>query len=186
MEQVSTMGSGQLGCELDLEKVVEALADVNPVVDEANFQNESMVTIRLAEGGPAITLYRTGSFQVRGGRTGGELVEAKDRLLADLDEIGVPISDPSFEQKTAVFMEDIGIHVDLDRAAIALGLENVEYEPEQFPGMVYQPAGYEGTLLVFASGKVIISGTNTEDRAQRGVQQLTGELEQMMPEMMED
>jgi len=32
----------------------------------------------------------------------------------------------------------------------------VEYEPEQFPGVIYR--GEKGTALIFSSGKVVLTG----------------------------
>ena len=39
---------------------------------------------------------------------------------------------------------------------VALRMEHVEYEPEQFPGLIYR--GDTGTALIFSSGKVILTG----------------------------
>jgi len=46
----------------------------------------------------------------------------------------------------------------LSALAIGLGMEVTEYEPEQFPGLVYRPRDHECVLLVFATGKVVITG----------------------------
>jgi transcription initiation factor TFIID TATA-box-binding protein len=41
---------------------------------------------------------------------------------------------------------------------IAFNLENSEYEPEQFPGLVYRMDQPKVALLFFSSGKVICTG----------------------------
>jgi len=48
--------------------------------------------------------------------------------------------------------------VSLNALSIGLGLEVTEYEPEQFPGLVYRPEGIGAVLLVFANGKLVITG----------------------------
>ncbi|MCK8519275.1 TATA-box-binding protein [Methanoculleus sp. 7T] len=53
-------------------------------------------------------------------------------------------------------MDDFQIEVPLSRLVVALRMEQVEYEPEQFPGLIYR--GEAGTALVFSSGKVIFAG----------------------------
>jgi len=53
-------------------------------------------------------------------------------------------------------MDDFQIEVPLSRLVVALKMEQVEYEPEQFPGLIYR--GDTGTALIFSSGKVILAG----------------------------
>jgi len=175
MHIVSTMGSGELGRELDLSEVVDALSDNFDI--EANFHSGSMATIRVEEIGPALTLYRTGTFQIRGTETREDLFEAKDRLIEALQQIGFELDDVDFYQNNAVFLEDFQTKIQLEALAIHLGLENVEYEPEQFPGVIYRPQDIETVMLVFNSGKAIISGTINEDIAQQSSDRLRNEIQ---------
>lgn len=176
MEIVSTMGSGSLGREIDLGTLVSELENHLGEIVDANFHSSAMVTVRLEEDGPAYTIYRTGTFQIRGAETEELLQEAFRRFEMVLDEIGFETSETDFRQVTSVFMEDLGCEINLEALAIALGLEHTEYEPEQFPGLIYRPPQYEVTLLVFATGKIIIGGTTDHDHAKSAVQHLRGEL----------
>jgi len=174
---VSTMGSGELGRELDLSAVVDTLSD--NFATEANFHSDSMVTIRLEEDGPALTLYRTGTFQIRGTETRENLFKSKEKLLEALQQIGVELDDVDFHQNNAVFLEDFNSDIHLEALAIHLGLENVEYEPEQFPGVIYRPPDIGTVMLVFNSGKAIISGTTSEDVAQQSSDHLREKIQSM-------
>lgn len=176
MEIVSTMGSGSLGQELDLETLVTGIEDHLGETVNANFTGESMATVRLEEDGPAYTLYRTGVFQVRGTPNKDELTKAANQFREVLSEIGVEIPDYEFSHVTSVFMEDFKQEVNLEALTISLGLENTEYEPEQFPGLIYRPAQFDVTLLVFSSGKVIVGGTTDQSYAESAVQNLEEEL----------
>ena len=53
-------------------------------------------------------------------------------------------------------MDDFRTRIPLSRLIVALKMERVEYEPEQFPGLIYR--GDAGTALLFSSGKVILAG----------------------------
>jgi len=170
------MGSGSLGREIDLEALVTGLENHLDASIEANFHTTAMVTIRLEKDGPAYTIYRTGTFQVRGSPTEERLHSAAQRLREVLEEIGMDIPEYEFDQATAVFMEDLDREVNLEALAIALGLEKTEYEPEQFPGLIYRPTQFEVTLLIFASGKVIIGGTSNRSEANRSIEHLKEEL----------
>ncbi|WP_128476531.1 TATA-box-binding protein [Halorussus pelagicus] len=176
MEIVSTMGSGSLGREIDLETLVSELENHLGEIVDANFHGPSMVTVRLKENGPAYTIYRTGTFQIRGAGTELLLTEAFRQFEEVLDDIGVDTTETEFKQVTSVFMEDLGREINLEAFAIALGLEYIEYEPEQFPGLIYRPTQYDVTLLVFASGKVIIGGTTDNKHAKSATQHLRDQL----------
>jgi transcription initiation factor TFIID TATA-box-binding protein len=47
---------------------------------DSNFTSEEMVTIYFGDDSPAYTLYRTGSFQIRGAKSEADLKEAESRL----------------------------------------------------------------------------------------------------------
>jgi transcription initiation factor TFIID TATA-box-binding protein len=177
MEIISTMGSGSIGREIDLETLVSELEHHLGEVIDANFHGPAMVTVRLEDGGPAYTIYRTGTFQIRGAETEDLLSESLRRFKQVFNEINIDTSDIEFEQVTSVFMEDLDREVDLEKLAIELGLEYTEYEPEQFPGLIYRPSKYEVTLLIFATGKIIIGGTVNRQQAIHAVRHLQKEMQ---------
>ncbi len=61
---------------------------------------------------------------------------------------------------------------DLNVLAIGLGLEYTEYEPEQFPGLVFPPDDHPVVILIFASGKVVVTGAKNIDAAEKAFQSL--------------
>lgn len=177
MDVVSTVGSGDLGREVDLDAVIKSLEAQFNI--QSNRSSDSMTTIRLEAGGPAFTLYRTGGYQIRGTDSRELLFEANERLLQALQSIGVEFSDTGFHQNNAVFLESFDTSVQLEALVIHLGLENVEYEPEQFPGVIYRPANLETTMLVFSSGKSIITGTIDRKKAEEAASHLRDQLQQL-------
>jgi transcription initiation factor TFIID TATA-box-binding protein len=66
--------------------------------------------------------------------------------------------------------------LNLNSIAITLGLENVEYEPEQFPGLVYRIAEPKVVMLLFGSGSVVCTGARDVKEIEIGVKKLTSEL----------
>lgn len=177
MHVVSTMGSGELGREIELSEVIDALSAEFDI--EANTHSDSMVTIRLEDGGPALTLYRTGTFQIRGTPNRETLFEAKEDLLNALREIGVEFDEVPFRQNNAVYLANFGTEIQLETLTIHLELENVEYEPEQFPGVIYRPPELGTVMLIFASGKSIISGTISREEAEKSESHLRDQIQQL-------
>ena len=71
-----------------------------------------------------------------------------------------------------------GEGVALQRFAIAMNLERIEYEPEIFPGLVYRVAGPRGVALVFGSGSFVVTGTRTEAETARVVVEVRNAIDQ--------
>ena len=59
---------------------------------------------------------------------------------------------------------------------MGLGLENVEYEPEQFPGLVYRIDEPKVAMLIFNSGKIVCAGARNEDDISIAVEKLKKDL----------
>jgi len=53
----------------------------------------------------------------------------------------------------------------------------VEYEPEQFPGVIYR--GATGTALIFSSGRVILTGFRDVDSMAAFTSELKGKIEKI-------
>ena len=69
---------------------------------------------------------------------------------------------PKIDVVNVVGTADVGGEIDLETMSDVL--ENVMYEPEQFPGLVYRMTEPKVVLLVFASGKLVITGARREEQ----------------------
>jgi transcription initiation factor TFIID TATA-box-binding protein len=58
-----------------------------------------------------------------------------------------------------VFTADLATSLNVPTVIVALGLGQTEYEPEQHPALIYRPDDPAVVLLVFSSGKLVITGT---------------------------
>src|SRR3989440_13028783 len=56
---------------------------------------------------------------------------------------------------------------ELDLQAIAPALGGAEYEPEQFPGLIYRLKEPKTATLLFRSGKVVCTGAKSLEHAKR-------------------
>lgn len=81
-----------------------------------------------------------------------------------------------FTVQNIVSTGELGTTVDLNAAAIRLGLEETEYDPEQFPGLIYRPTEHSVVLFVFANGKVIITGAPDFETAETGFEHLRSRM----------
>ena len=85
-----------------------------------------------------------------------------------------------FEIQNFVFTATIGRELNLNALAIGLGLEHTEYEPEQFPGLVYRPLSGSCTLLIFATGKIVITGVTLGEIAETELNKLKEKINTLL------
>lgn len=176
-ETVNVVASGKLGREIDVSSVGE---DIDAIVSypEKDYTND-VVYLRRDEGSPMVTLFRSGSYHITGGNSLDETERMKDWMVDVLGELGIETS-PTFAIKNIVQTADLGREVNLNALTIGLGLEQTEYEPEQFPGVVYRPPDIDCVFLVFGSGKVVIPGASDVETGAEGFELLKSRIEDLL------
>lgn len=115
--------------------------------------------ILLTEG--KATIYRSGKYIIYGLKSPEAVTQSFAEFCSILSSIidTEVVSAPKIQN--IVGMDDFHMDISLSRIVVALQMENVEYEPEQFPGVIYR--GKKGTALIFSSGKVILAGCRDVD-----------------------
>lgn len=74
---------------------------------------------------------------------------------------------PEIVVQNIVASADLGVELNLD--AIVFGLPNCEYEPEQFPGLIYRLKKPKVVLLLFGSGKIVCTGAKTREDVENAI-----------------
>jgi transcription initiation factor TFIID TATA-box-binding protein len=100
-------------------------------------------------------------------------------LLAEREMIDSP-DDEWFRIQNLVCTAELGKSLNLNALAIGLGLESTEYEPEQFPGLIYRPTGVDSVVLLFASGRVVITGSPNLNTAEQTFDALREEVTDLL------
>ena len=171
---VNVVGSGSLDTEFDLKQVA---ADIGSIAEYDPDKYPGMY-LRLEEEAPLITLYRTGKYIVTGADSEDAAHAIRERfldLVADKGMIPEP-GDEWFQIQNLVCTAELGESLNLNALAIGLGLESTEYEPEQFPGLIYRPSEGDSVVLLFASGRVVITGSPNLNAAEHTFATLKDEV----------
>jgi transcription initiation factor TFIID TATA-box-binding protein len=179
VEIANAVGSGDIGVELD---IAEVEGDLPVPYTEYDPENYHGLYVRLVEDGPLITLYRTGKYIISGCSSFEELDETNRaflRTLVELDIIDASL-EVDFAVQNVVCTGDLQQPVNLNALSIGLGLEVVEYEPEQFPGLIYRPTDFPAVLLVFANGNVVITGATDVETAEEAFDHLQTKVEGLL------
>lgn len=177
VEVVNIVASTNLGRELDLEAIsddtdLQEMRDVESI--ELNRQSGERILMQLIDVDPIGILSRKGSFIIAGAHSFDDLEETTDsfldvfvrsKMIGSLEGIEMTI-------QNVVCTGNLDRDINLNALGLDLGLENIEYEPEQFPGLVYRASDINGTILIFASGKVVITGVRSVEEAEADMENL--------------
>jgi len=168
----NVVASASLGTELDLQAIVLAL-------DGAEYDPEQFpgLIYRLKEPKTATLLFRSGKAVCTGGKSLAQVEAAIRKVVEKIEAAGIVIkTTPTIEVQNIVASSDLGAKINLNSIAISVGLEKVEYEPEQFPGLVYRLDSPKVVVLLFGSGKLVCTGARKPEDVEAAVDKITEEL----------
>ncbi|KTG21485.1 TATA-box-binding protein [Haloferax profundi] len=162
----NVVASTQIGIELDLEQL--SLDWEGTDYDPDNFPG---LVYRTTDPKSACLVFRSGKIVCTGADSVTGVNTALDILFDEFEELGLPVpDDPEITVQNIVSSADLRYTLNLNALAIGLGLEDVEYEPEQFPGLVYRLDEPNVVVLMFGSGKVVITGAKEVSDAERAIE----------------
>ncbi|MCW1294117.1 MAG: TATA-box-binding protein [Candidatus Parvarchaeota archaeon] len=102
-------------------------------------------------------VFGSGKLVCTGSRSRDAIDKALKLLISKLRQVGVNIKEkPKIEIQNIVASGNLNRVLDLNK--IAYNVDNTEYNPEQFPGLVYKLADSRITFLLFGTGKIVCTG----------------------------
>jgi len=129
---------------------------------------------------PKITalIFKSGKMVVTGSKSTNELINSVRRIIKTFANHGISISHQAKVQiQNIVASGNLNVGVNLEEAAYKL--ENVMYEPEQFPGLIYRMTDPYVVLLIFSSGKMVITGAKREEEVDMAVKNIYKTLSEL-------
>ncbi len=155
-----------LGKPISLTKLAKTL--VNTTYNPDQFPG---VILRVKEPKSAVLVFSSGNLVCTGTKSIQQVKEVIDSVIRQLRRINVRITDkPKINVQNIVASGSIDLMLNLN--LLALELENTEYEPEQFPGLVYKLDNPTATFLLFSNGKLVCTGTKTRQQLDESMTQL--------------
>lgn len=146
-----------LGKKIPLIKIANKLQD-------AEYSPESFpgVVYRIKDPRAATLIFSSGKIVCTGATSIEKSKIAMHKVVDDIRKVGVPLPRKfKIRVENIVASTQIEAKKKLNLEEISFALENVEYEPEQFPGLVYRIPEPRIAFLVFGSGKIICTGGRT-------------------------
>ena len=146
------------------------LAEVLPNT-EYNPEQFPGLVMRIKDPKTSALIFSSGKVVLTGAKSLTKVQESLKKIIKNLEKIKVRIR---IKPKIAVqnMVASGCINMDLNLNSLAMKLDNTEYEPEQFPGLVYKLPGTRATFLLFSNGKIVCTGTTSETKLREAVEKL--------------
>lgn len=170
---VNIVVSSSLEQDIPLEKMAATLSNT-----EYNPEQFPGLVIRIKEPKTSALIFSSGKIVLTGARSMEDVEKSIDKIIKSLKKINIDITiKPKVAIQNIVASGTIGM--DLNLNTLAIKLPNTEYEPEQFPGLVYKLKGTHATFLLFTNGKIVCTGTKTEDEVHKAMDKLIETLKKI-------
>jgi len=170
------VASGAIADSIDLETISKNIEGC-----DLNTKRFPGAVYRMETPKIASLIFSSGKVVLTGIRDTESLDKGLLLIIDKLKKAGIPCYDePRVAVTNIVCSYDIGNKINLNKIVMTLNLENIEYEPEQFPGLVYRISDPKIVALLFSSGKIILTGGKNMDDIKKGLNFIEQKLGNIM------
>jgi transcription initiation factor TFIID TATA-box-binding protein len=171
---VNIVVSTALEKEVPLEKMAATLPNT-----EYNPEQFPGLVLRIKDPKTSALIFSSGKVVCTGARTMEDVGKSILSIIKSLKKLNIIVTiKPEITVQNIVASGSIGM--DLNLNVLGIKLPNTEYEPEQFPGLVHKLKGTNATFLLFSNGKIVCTGTKTEEQVHEATDQLIENLKKLL------
>ncbi len=151
--------------KIDLTKIARKHPDV-----EYNPERFPGLVMRIKEPKATFLIFSIGKMVVTGLRRAEEAAPGIEKVIKKIKKAGIQVSNPKITIQNIVASGDLHIHIDLNMVAVVM--ENVMYEPEVFPGLIYNMKDPRSVFLIFSTGRIVCTGAKNKEIVKEAVLKL--------------
>jgi transcription initiation factor TFIID TATA-box-binding protein len=168
---VNVVASASLDQKIDLLAILKVFRNV-----EYRPKQFPGLVFRLKRPKTATLIFGSGKMVCTGAKSEKMARRAVNKVVRELKNNGIIIlGKPTIVIQNMVASANLHGSIDLETAADIL--DNVMYEPEQFPGLIYRMKDPKTVLLLFASGKLVCTGAKSEEMVYESIVKIYGVLD---------
>jgi transcription initiation factor TFIID TATA-box-binding protein len=149
------VASATLGTEIPLEKIASKSENV-----EYEPEQFPGLVYRTKDPVAASLIFSSGKIVCTGARSVKDVKNAMKKIIRLIKRSGVKVP-KTFRTEIENIVASAKFEGRLNLDSIAFNLERSEYEPEQFPGLVYRMDSPKVAFLLFSSGKIVCTGARS-------------------------
>lgn len=129
---------------------------------EYNPKRFAAVIMRIKSPRTTALIFASGKMVLTGAKSEQEVKLAGQRFGKIIKKLGFPTEFEEFKVQNIVSSCDVRFPIRLE-GLLAAHSNYCSYEPELFPGLIYRMVKPKVVLLIFVSGKIVLTGGKTRD-----------------------
>jgi len=154
----NVVATAALGTNIDLLAIMKVFRNV-----EYRRKKFPGLVFRLKRPKTATLIFSNGKMVCTGAKSEKLARRAVRKVVRELRKEGFIIpGNTEIAIQNMVATAHLGSKADLETAADVL--DNILYEPEQFPGAVYRMGDPKVVILIFTTGNIVITGARNEEQ----------------------
>ena len=168
------VSTANLCCEIKLREI--ALQAKNA---EYNPKRFSAVIMKIKEPKTTALIFSSGRMVCLGAKNEEDSKKACKKFAKIIKSLGYPVVFKEFKIQNVVGSVDSGYNISLMKLYIHLikrinckGNNFVAFEPEQFPGLIYRMIEPNIAILIFFSGKLVLTGGKQKEDIYQGFKKI--------------
>ena len=118
--------------------------------------------MRIREPKSTALIFQTGKIVITGAKSENDAQLAARKYARIIQKLGFRAQFTNFKIQNIVGSCDIGFPLRLEGLAYQYN-EKTSYEPELFPGLIFRLSQPRVVILIFVSGKIVLTGAKTKD-----------------------
>ncbi|ETN75472.1 transcription factor TFIID [Necator americanus] len=146
-----------LGQRIDLKKLT-----LHSRNTEYNPKRFSAAIMRIREPRTTALIFSSGKMVTTGAKSEDASRQASRKFARIVQKVGFNVKFADFKVQNVVGSCDVRFSIQLEGLCI-MHAQFSTYEPELFPGLIYRMVHPRVVLLIFVSGKVVITGARNQD-----------------------
>jgi len=147
------------------------LTKIAEAYEDAEYEPEAFpgLVVRLKDPNITALVFRSGTVVCVGAKSLKEANAGIEKILKMIGKLGVKVP-AKYKTKieNIVAVGDLGYTLNLEK--IAFEMEDSEYEPENFPGLICRLDDPKVSFLVFSSGSIVCIGAKKMADAKKGLE----------------
>jgi transcription initiation factor TFIID TATA-box-binding protein len=164
------VASASLGVTVPLEKIVSKLEGM-----EYEPEQFPGVVYRLQKPKAAALIFGSGKIVCTGARNLEDVNTVFKKVISIVESTGTKVP-KGFKLQVENIVASAKLDGNLNLNKIAFNLDNSEYEPEQFPGLVFRMTEPKVAFLLFGSGKIVCTGARSVEDVNIAVRKISKKL----------
>ncbi|MFX0186445.1 MAG: TATA-box-binding protein [Candidatus Hodarchaeota archaeon] len=148
------------------------LAQIARKLNEVEYSPERFpgLILRVDKPKSTVLIFSTGNMVVTGIKNVSNADKTVKNIIKKIRKIGIKLPDPKIIIQNIVATGDLHSSIDLNKATIIM--DNVMFEPEIFPGLIYRMQDPKTVFLIFSTGKVVCTGAKNEEKIEKALLKL--------------